>query len=421
MVNRVSTTGVNLAALLSMQASKEQSDILTNQLTTGFKYQRFQDYGTDARHIISFQNTINQREAYIHSITMVQPITDAYDKVFSHLDSVATNIMKSADPLSIKRDDFPGATNALAESWMVDIQSSLNTEIGGRFIFSGTNYTSESVKELRDMSTYSMYNSSKISEMIDEGLLKTENYVTPELDADGNLQYDTGGNLLLNPPDQLGITDTIETSDSLPQYVSLQPLLDSSGNLQFDSSDNIILQYVYQSYHEQYTGQDSTNSRAWEQMKVTIDDRQTYAYGQTATDTAFQKLINAALMLRSAAQTQVTSSSYPPGATPSDEDIAEANWNRQRDLLRQAYNLAEEARTEIRNLQTENGGVMARLKDMSDVHTRFVALSQTSEDKLNKADENEAAITQSALNQMMQASYTSIAKRFQMSLVNFLN
>ena len=410
MVDRVSTAGVNLTNLLSMQEAKSLMDTVTNRLTTGRQWQRYQDYGTDAKRIVDYQNMINEHTGYIRSIQLVEPITSSYDEVLSRLADVATNLMRAADPMTVEREDFPGETAGLAESWMVEIESNLNVEIGGRYIFAGSNFTEAPVKDLRTLADYSVYDIDDAQGLIDSGLAPTGFYTVPELDENGNLQYDSFGDIIVGDPIELGTPDALESADIVPQSTYKRPLIDSNtGDPVYDASGNIVLQETVQSYHEKFAGDQTEDSRAWDQMSLTASEGSAYFYGITAVEEGFQNLIEAALRLRSATQEDLD---------PNNENN---NWDRQRNLLREAYNLADAARDQIRQLEVRNATTINFFSESVDFHDRFISLSQIAQDDMRNADQNESAILLSALNGQMEASYNAIAKRNQLSLTNFLN
>ncbi|MFK7867283.1 MAG: hypothetical protein AB8B77_07590 [Alphaproteobacteria bacterium] len=406
MVGRISTSGINLHTLLSMQRNKELSDVYTNQMTTGYKFQRFQDYGTDMKRIVDYENIISERQGYIRAIDLVEPMTSSYEQVLAQLAEVSGQVMRASDPLSVKRDSFPGETETLSTNWMIDFEANLNIQIGGRYLFAGTNYTEAPVKDMREMEIYSAYDSNKVEELIEYGFARTASYVTPVLDADGNTQDDGNGGILVSAPKPLGAEDTIETANIVAQTTYKRPVLDASGQPQFTADGHVILTETDQSYHYKFEGDQTENSRSWTKMSMSINDLQVFPYSISANETGLQMLSDALILLKTAAQT-----------FSEDDDV---NWEVQRNFLRQAYNKAEEARSEIRKLEVRNGGAMTEFAEAKEFHNRFISLSQVSRDNLKNADETEAALNLSALNTQIEASYTTIAKRADLSLTNYL-
>ena len=398
MVGRISTAGVNLHTLLSIQRNKELSNIYTNQMTTGYKYQRLQDYGTDTKRILDYENIITERQGYMRAIDLVDGITSTYEEALAQMADVASQIMTATDPLSVQREEFPGETDTFAQNYMVEIEANLNIEIGGRYIFAGTNFTEAPAIDMRTLEVYSMYDATFSDELIDLGVLPTDSYVIGEDDGSGGLT--------LSAPILFGEGDTLETADIVPQTSYKRPLLDNNGDLQYDTSGNIILEEFHQSYSSKFAGDQTTDSRSWTQMSLTIHDQQNYPYSVSSNEGAFQMLNEALLRMRSSTQTFV------------DDEFD--NWEIQRGFLREAYALAEKARTEIRKLEVRNGAAMTEFSEARDFHSRLVSLAQVSRDNLRNADDTEAAINLSALNTQIEASYTTISKRSELTLTRFL-
>ena len=409
MVDRISSTGIGFQTMLSMQRNKQDADEFTYQLVTGFKYQNLQDYGTDMKRIQDYNHVIEEREGFNRAITLVEPITSAYKETLAHMAEIANFIMDATDPLSVKREEFPGETETMATNAMVDFEASINLEIGGRYIFAGTNYTEPPVIDIQDLDLLTVYDQKNVSDLISLGVVNTSSYVVPVLDDDGNLQFDgVTGDLIVSDPISLGQGDAIEQADIVAQINSLSPVLDASGAVQYSADGHIILQENYQSYHVRFEGDQTENARSWAQMSMMINDRQNYPYSISANEEAFQMLVDAMLRMRSAAQTF-------------DANDAETNWELQRNMLREAYNIAEDARQKIRELEVRNGQVINQFNQAKEFHDQFIALSQTSRDALRNADQTEAALNMSTLNTQIEASYSSIAKRQELTLSRYLN
>lgn len=139
----------------------------------------------------------------------------------------------------------------------------------------------------------------------------------------------------------------------------------------------------------------------WTRSDVTVDTAQVLSYGITATDQTFQRMVDGLLRIRSATQAGLTT----------DERVAFVN---------EAEILAENALSDIRQLQSTNGVVLNEFNSTSERHTAFINILEGSLVDLTQVDPAEAATRLSALSNQIQASYAAIAQREQLSLVNFL-
>lgn len=349
MVDRVSTSGRLLNDLMVMQNSQQSLELLQYRVSTGKKFQQLKLYGNDAPRIVDLRNEISTRQAYMRSMDLTEGITGSYDAVLDRLAEAASEILDISSPIDAEDPAFLTDTTVLAENLMLEIESNLNVRIGDRYIFAGTNYGTAPVNDLRDLALY-------------------------------------------NETD-IGTANTSETADTIPEFT-----VDAGGAA------------TVQSYHSSWAGSPTTDEAAWRKTTLTIDDRQTVSYGITATDPAFQKLIDAVVRLKSAVA--------DPG--PADANGDGETVDERKSMLGQARSAAEEARIALRQLQSENGAIINQFDKMRTEHENFIAISQGSLEDIEGANKEEAAVQISTLQAQLQASYTTIARRAQLSLVNFL-
>jgi flagellar hook-associated protein 3 FlgL len=198
-----------------------------------------------------------------------------------------------------------------------------------------------------------------------------------------NLALYTANDLAPNPV----TANAVETANTVPQMV-----VDQAGA------------NTTQSYHSSFTGANTVDTEAWRTTTLTISDQQRLDYGITATHSAFQNLVEAVVRLKSATDRNAT-----------------LTVDQRETLLGNARSAAEQARVELRQLQSSNGAVINKFNTMTAQHETFIAISQSSLDEVEGADKAQAAVEISALQTQIQASFTTIARRAQLSLVSFLN
>ncbi|MDJ0685625.1 MAG: hypothetical protein QNJ84_13050 [Alphaproteobacteria bacterium] len=188
--------------------------------------------------------------------------------------------------------------------------------------------------------------------------------------------------LALYTANDIGVVNTIETADDIPTFI-----VDSGGT------------NTPQSYHTQ--GPNTVDSQSYDEAALTIADDLRLTYGITANEPAFQNVIEALVRLRSSAQA---------GLTEAERES----------FLTEAQLVAQDARDQLRQLQSENGLALNRLRDQRDTHTSFINISQIALDNITRTDDATAAAEISALTAQVQASFSTIANRRDLSLVNFL-
>lgn len=205
-------------------------------------------------------------------------------------------------------------------------------------------------------------------------------------------------NLELYSVNDLGRTDTLETANDIPiiQYndAAPPPAAAAPGN--------------QQSYMNAGPGPGSAVAAVapdqflWQQYRATVDDGQTLDYGITATSGPFQQLVDGLLRLKSATQAGLT-------------------VQQRVDFVNESAVLAETALTGLRQMQSTNGVNMSEFQDTMARHNSFINISASSLANLTQVDTEEAAVVLSALSTQIQASYAAIARRENLSLINFLS
>lgn len=338
MVTRVSTFGSLQADFALIRRQNVNFDRLNFQVSTGEKFRELKNYGTQAPRILDLQAEIDRRNGYVNSIGLAELNLKSYDATLERLNEIIDDIVKATEPLSSQDDAFESTTTTLATNLLIEVEANLNLEIGDRFLFAGTRFDVAPVVNLRSL----------------------PNYTTNDL----------------------GVANTIETANDIPTFI-----VDSGG------ANTAV------SYHTQ--GPNTQDPRSYQQVSLTVADEAVLTYGITATDPAFQNLIESIVRLRSSAQT---------GLTEAERE----------QFLAEASTAAQTARNQIRQLQAKNGLALGRMQDQLKNHKQFINISQIALDSIKLADDATAATEISALSAQIQASYTVISTRRQLSLVNFL-
>lgn len=340
MVQRISTNGSLFFAQNLIGRSGQKFQELQYQVSTGRKYSTLKEYGTSASRILDLSNEVESREAYKKSIDLTELTGRAYDASLERMVEIMDDLVASTTPVSPIDPDWSRDNAVIADNLLLDFQVNLNLDIGGKFIYSGANFNSIPVNDLRSLLTYT--------------------------------------------PNDIGVPNVIETGDQIPEHV-----VDSGGANTVES---------YLTFHN---GSPTLDPKANQVGSVTIADGQRIDYGINATDPAFQTAVEALIRFKSATQ---------PGITTAERSA----------FLQEAAVLADNARNDIRHLQSENGIVLNELNNTKQLHTNFINISNNALTDITVADTAEAATKISTLQTIIQASYTTISRKAQLSLVNYL-
>ena len=134
---------------------------LSQQLSTGRRHAHLRDYGTLVSKLISLQSVISQHESYIRSIELVDFNIKAFQNSLEEIEQISRQAEKAAsetapnvdDPVVVARwrNDVSSTSRLLLEQ----LETVLNTQIAGKYIFAGNRFNAPAVKDLGDLPTLS--------------------------------------------------------------------------------------------------------------------------------------------------------------------------------------------------------------------------------------------------------------------------
>lgn len=343
MVQGTSVVGTLFNDSSLLDRNQDRLRLLEFRLATAEKFKELKFYGNDAPRIVDLKSDIAAREGYKRSINLTEVITETYDAVLERMADVANEVLKAADSNTSDSPTFQTDTTTIANNLFLEVETNLNLDVGGRFVFGGTRFSQAPVKDIRTLTDY------------------------------------TAGDA----------ADTVETDPTLPLFTYAGGTLEQSYMTLGAAVGTAV------------ATADPTDAQSFQQTVITINDDQTVTYGVTAADGAFQTLIESVLRLRSSAQA---------GLTDDQRDT----------FLAEARVAATSARDLLRQLQTSNGVVLNEMDKARTLHEDFVNINQVALEGIVGADTNETALAISALTTQIESSFAAIARRNQLSLVNFI-
>lgn len=140
------------------------------------------------------------------------------------------------------------------------------------------------------------------------------------------------------------------------------------------------------------------NAEAYRKSQVTIDDNLNIAYGVSADDKAFQTLIKAMQMVRTAA----------------------ANPGKWTEYSTQAREMLTQATDQLRSIHAKVASDGATLENIKTSHTESVATLTDRIAKIEGIDQTEVAARLSSAMNVQQATYTVAGQTQKLSLLNYL-
>jgi flagellar hook-associated protein 3 FlgL len=145
-MTNVSNIGLNYQLTASLEYEKATLESLNQELATGQVSSNLTDYSpTDAKNIVDYQNSITINQSYLATLNTVQSRLTLYNTTMGDMEQVASN----AAGLAAGNQSY-NATNASniqaqAQSYLSQVADDLNQSLGGRYLYSGTRYTTQPV------------------------------------------------------------------------------------------------------------------------------------------------------------------------------------------------------------------------------------------------------------------------------------
>lgn len=148
MSNGISAAGFFTSNTALILNSETQLDTLSQELNTGKKSTSLAGYGTSAATILNLTDTVSQTQAFIANSTQVNTVLTAYDTTLNQLGSDAGKLSTALNQVSPSNPASTTTLQALITGLLADVGATLNTQVGNRFLYSGTRFNTQPVVDL---------------------------------------------------------------------------------------------------------------------------------------------------------------------------------------------------------------------------------------------------------------------------------
>jgi flagellar hook-associated protein 3 FlgL len=148
MSNSISATGFFLNNTTLLNNSENELQTLSNQLNTNSISTTLEGYGTQAPTVLNLNDTINQTQSYVQNSTEVGTVLGAYDTTLTQLQSDASKLSSGIGSFSATDPATANNLQTLINGLETDVTATLNTQVGNRFLYSGTRYSTQPVVDL---------------------------------------------------------------------------------------------------------------------------------------------------------------------------------------------------------------------------------------------------------------------------------
>lgn len=142
----ISTIGIQLLSTSNLQNELTNLNQLNEQLASGHQQDDLTNYSPlDAEQLMSFQNAITQRQAYVTTMGTVNARLQVYNNTMSDLENIATQANELASQNPTLNSNQVGNVNQEVTNYMQQAVDDLNQQVGDRYIYAGTRYSTQPV------------------------------------------------------------------------------------------------------------------------------------------------------------------------------------------------------------------------------------------------------------------------------------
>jgi flagellar hook-associated protein 3 FlgL len=148
MTNGISATGYFTSITGIFSNSENEINTLTQELNSNTKSITLEGYGASASTILNLNDSVNETQAFLTNSTQVNTVLTAYDTTLTQLSSDASQLNQALSQVSPSNPTTITTLQALIKGLQVDVGATLNTQVGDRFLYSGTRFNTQPVVDL---------------------------------------------------------------------------------------------------------------------------------------------------------------------------------------------------------------------------------------------------------------------------------
>ena len=402
-INSISSAGIQQILTSQLQAQQANLAQLDEQLSSNQKYSNLTDYApSDALNLMNLQSSSTQSQAYISAISTVQARLSGYDTTMTDMESIVSQAQTLANGNPTYNASTIGGIAASAQDYLASVGLDLNQQIGGRYIYGGSRYTTAPVSDLTTLSSSSLspaiYTDGSTLPAYDIAAAAGTTSMTTSgqtVTVGGTITVGQSASITVNGKtysytEQTGdTTSTVATSLSNLIAADIPGTSNLSGVITVGSTGTI-----------QAASSNTTNSDAYSADTANIASGFSVPYGVSSDNPAFQQLI-AGLRYLQAAGTAPDAATYKTDITQASTLLA----------------------TALTAIQTVHSGVANNINTLTtETATQNANLSSITDqiDNIQQVDVTQVATELTLLQTQLQASYSATGTIENLSIVSYL-
>jgi flagellar hook-associated protein 3 FlgL len=148
MSNGISATGFFTSITGIFANSENEINTLSQQLNSNKKSTSLEGYGSAASTVLNLTESVNETQAFLTNSTQVNTVLTAYDTTLKQLNTDATTLSNALSGVSPSNPTTISTLQATIQGLMVDVGATLNSQVGDRYLYSGTRFNTQPVVDL---------------------------------------------------------------------------------------------------------------------------------------------------------------------------------------------------------------------------------------------------------------------------------
>ena len=395
-----------------ISAGQTQLAKLSQQLSSGQNGQTVADYGGSAATLLNLQASQKTEQAYVANNTQIQTYLTAYDATLGQLQSDGATLQK------ILTATQAGNTNSLADlktavnGLLTDVTATLNTQVGDRYLYSGTRYNVPPVSNLNNLAPLASPAASPTIVPLPTNVSSAANNGAGlvRLTVGSTAGLTTGQSIAVagvNGATEANGTWTINVID--PTHIDL---VGSAFSAAYTSGGSVVS--ALPGYDSQAPGFGTPVGAASAQESAVIAQNEpAISYGISSNDPSIQSLVYALQNAQAATASGATVAQQKGYLSNAINLIADA-------LDGSSTNPAVTGFTGPSGLQASLTQTEGQISNANAVHTQTLATLATQSTNITSIDSATIAEELSALQTQLQATYKVTASTLNLSILSYI-
>jgi flagellar hook-associated protein 3 FlgL len=399
----ISTTAIQQMLTSNLVAQQSAAAQLDEQLSSGLQHSNLTDYSpTEALDLMNLQSSATQSQAYLGVISTVQTRLSGYDTTMTDMESIISQAQTLAEGNPTYNASTIGGIAASATNYLTSVGVDLNQQIGGRYIYAGSRYTTAPVADLTTLSastlspavytdgvTVPAYDTSAAAGTVTAAISGQGVTLGGTITAGQSVSVTVNGKTYSYTEQASDTTSTVATS--LATLVAADiPGTTATGNVLTVGSSGTI----------QAASSNATDSAAYATDSATIGNNYSVPYGVSSDNPAFQQMIAGLRYLQAAGSTT------DPTTYAAD--------------IKQAASLLTTSLTAVQAVHATVANNINTLTTETTAQNSAISSLTSQVDNIQQVDITQVTTELTQLETQLQASYSATGMIEKLSIVGYL-